>query len=514
MNTISLTDKTEIKSLEEEKPTIVNILRNKSYMLAFGGQILNIIASILAGMTFSYLIYDITGNAALMSLMGIIAAVPTILIILFAGVIVDRIEQRKLILITIGFRLIIFILFLLCFVLRDYLIQEYVIYEQIPYGGSVKVIVSDYTHFIWPMYLALFISNAGASLYWVTLSTYSKFIVKKNDLLIANSFTATVTQIASVIGPILAGVLITFSYLYSFIISVCIMSLAVIVSLFLLLKGVETPKVEIKEVSGFKNHMKKVFVDIREGMNAIKDEPKILFITSVYVIFNFITCMINGPYTVIVQGKMALNATWIGAISATMSAIAVVSSLIVLKIGKINRKLIIVIIFLVLQTFGMFLFAFNRNPWILITVNVIPLGIVNGLANIPSGTLRQEKIPHEKLGRVMSSVLLFINIANLLGNGLVTAISNYVDPKYIVLSGAIMCTFLAIGSAILFFTKRNLRCSDYEDTDIVVLEKKEKKEQSSSSTVTLKGLTEVDMTSNETESKPLLENPVPTLSLE
>ena len=101
MKEISLTDNKEIDSSIEEKPRLIDILRNKSYMMLFGGNILNMIASILAGMTFSYLIYDVTKNAALMSLMGMLGALPTILIILFAGVIIDRIDQRKLILISI-----------------------------------------------------------------------------------------------------------------------------------------------------------------------------------------------------------------------------------------------------------------------------------------------------------------------------------------------------------------------------------------------------------------------------
>ena len=468
------------------------------------------IASILAGMTFSYLIFEITNNAALMSLMGVIASLPTILIILFAGVIIDRMDQRKMILISIIIRFVVFAIFLLCFVLKDFLIQEYSYYEPIATGGYIKVHEFNYIHFIWPLYLALFVSNAGGALYGVTVSTYSKYIVKRNDLLVANSFNSTVTQVASVIGPLLAGALINFSYFYSFLISVCIMSLAVIASLFLMLKGIETPKVELENVKGFKKQMNKVFVDIRVGMGAIRNEPKILFLTITYVIFNFITCFINGSsYTAILQGEMELNATWLGAISATMSAIAVISTLVIMKIGKIDRKLILVILFLIMETIGLFIFAFNRNPWIVIFVNVIPFGIVNGMANIPSNTLRQEKIPHEKLGRVMSSVLLFISMANLLGNGLITLVGNKFAPMYMVLTGAILCALLTIVSLVLLLSKSSLRCSDYEGTVI-----SEEKEEEEIEILPSNDIKDADLIIEKSKAKYPLDDPAPAVSLD
>ena len=121
-NTITLTEKTATDSQPEEKPSLMSLLKNKSYRLVFGGQLINLLASLLVGMTLSYLIYDVTKNAALMAMMGIMGALPTILIILFAGVIIDRIDQKKMILITIGLKFIVFTLFLLCFVLMLFLL--------------------------------------------------------------------------------------------------------------------------------------------------------------------------------------------------------------------------------------------------------------------------------------------------------------------------------------------------------------------------------------------------------
>ena len=172
----------------EEKPSIMNIFRNKSFMLVFGGQLLNMIASMLGGMTFSYLIYQTTQNASLMALMGILGSLPTVLIITFAGVIVDRFDQRTLIFISITLRVIFFTGFLLVFLFMNRLVTTTITYVPLHEGVIQRITEVNYIHFIWPMYTLLFLNNVILSFYALTASTYSKFIVEKKDLLVANSF--------------------------------------------------------------------------------------------------------------------------------------------------------------------------------------------------------------------------------------------------------------------------------------------------------------------------------------
>jgi len=449
-----------------EKPSIKNILKNKSYMLVFGGQISNMIASMLAGMTFSYLIYSTTGNAALMALMGILGSLPTIIIVTFAGVIVDRIDQRKLILISIIMRAVLLLGFLLVFLFMDRLVQTYTIYEPFKNGIIFRITVTKYIHFIWPMYALLFISNAVFTLYNLTVSTYSKFIVEKKDLLVANSFNSTITQIASVIGPILAGMIISVSYLYGFMVSIFIMSIAAIICSLLLKYGKVPPKNEKTKNLGFRKELHRISSDMKIGFNAIRSEPKIMYVLLIYMGFNFVVASVNGTFGVVLQGEMSMNATWYGAVVAVMSGFGVITSLVIMKLGKINRKLIIANLVIFLEAIGLFLFTFVRNPWIMLFIITIPFGIVNGGANIPSFTLRQEKIPHEKLGRATSFVFLFTSLMNLLGMTIVTSVANYVEPMYILLVGSCLCSILFVISFVAMMRRSNLRSSDYQEEQI------------------------------------------------
>ncbi|NHK32339.1 MAG: MFS transporter [Asgard group archaeon] len=139
--------------------------------------------------------------------------------------------------------------------------------------------------------------------------------------------------------------------------------------------------------------------------------------------------------------------------------------------------MIIINLVIFAETIGLFIFAFNRNPWIMLLIITIPFGFVNGGANIPSFTLRQEKIPHKKLGRAQSFSFMFTSLFNLIGITIVTFIANIVDPKYIVLVGAILCLLLSIFSLTFYLTKRNLRCSDYEEETELEIDTKEREDK-------------------------------------
>ncbi|MHA1187316.1 MAG: MFS transporter, partial [Candidatus Heimdallarchaeota archaeon] len=118
------------------------------------------------------------------------------------------------------------------------------------------------------------------------------------------------------------------------------------------------------------------------------------------------------------------------------------------------------------EAIGLFLFAFIRNPWIMLFVITIPFGFVNGGANIPSFTLRQEKIPHKKLGRATSFSIMFCSLFNLLGTTIVMLIANRIAASYIVMIGGIICSILFIVSFTTFLTKSKLRCSDYQKDEV------------------------------------------------
>lgn len=205
-----------LKTNKTEKPTIKDLFKNRSYMILFAGQITFLLANVFAYMTFNYLIYEITKNASLMGLMGVISVLSTIIIVNFAGVIVDRYNQKKIMFISTVVRACTLLGYLICYLLKDYLIRFTVNSITTNNGNSIIIGSLNYRNFISIMYTLFFFAGSASTFLNIAVNAYSKYIIEKKNLLIANSFNSSINQIASVIAPLIVGVLITVSYLYSF----------------------------------------------------------------------------------------------------------------------------------------------------------------------------------------------------------------------------------------------------------------------------------------------------------
>ena len=68
------------------------------------------------------------------------------------------------------------------------------------------------------MFILCFINSASAAFFFPARNAYTRLIVKKKNLLIANSVGASVFQVATIFGFVLAGLLAARSYLLSFIV--------------------------------------------------------------------------------------------------------------------------------------------------------------------------------------------------------------------------------------------------------------------------------------------------------
>jgi len=465
---------TEISD-EQEKPSLGEVLKNKSYTLVISGQILAVVSNILAMTAISYIVYTTTQSATMMSLLIVMGILPMVILGPIAGVLVDRFDQRKIIFIAATILLGAKVVFLTIYLLKDLLtiinIQEiitatgHIIYRSSP----------NYVHFIWLLYVFVFINNLGNSVLFLTIGTYTRHVVKRKNLLVMNSFNQTVMQIAFVIGPLIAGVIANIDFLYSFIVSGVVIGTGATVCFVLTLKG-NKPILEERERKRWKEEIRGFGRDIRIGIKAVREDSKITFVLVMYTLFNLTVATIGGLYAVILQGKLALNPTWFGAVGTVSAGIGIITSLIIVAIGKINRKLLLINAVILIEAVGLLLFSLTTNRWVMVLVVTLPLGIVNGAANIPSNTLRQERIPKEKLGRVMATVSFFTSLANLTGTTIVTIVSDIFLPTHILLVGTGLTFLLGIVGTIVMVSKRSLRCSDYEEEETKVKSEEKKVE--------------------------------------
>ena len=79
---------------------LTRALRHPNYRLFFGGQSVSLIGTWITRIATSWLIYRLTGSELLLGVVGFCGQIPTLLVAPFAGVLVDRWDRHRILLVT------------------------------------------------------------------------------------------------------------------------------------------------------------------------------------------------------------------------------------------------------------------------------------------------------------------------------------------------------------------------------------------------------------------------------
>lgn len=452
-----------------EKPSTKEVLKNSPFMVLFAAQFIENIGRAVSGLAVEFLIYELTGSPLMMGILSIIWLLPFVVIAPFAGVYTDRFDQRKLMLYSNIVSCIASVGFVIIYLLKDILTIEAI--TTTITGGITTVTHSlNYIHVIWPLYLLCFINSAAAAFFFPARSAYTRLIVKKKNLLVANSIGSTVFQIATIVGFLIAGVLAEISYLTSFIFDASTFLVSGILIGVIFFIGKKPPKVERKQSENLKEEFKDIGRDIVIGYRTIREYPKISYMLLIFSMITFSFGAVNVLFIVILQGEMGLGQTWYGLMQAAMGASGIIMALILMVVGKIRKKILMLNIVNVFATISMYLFSVVRNRWAMLVI-MFAFGVLMVGINVPSSTLIQETIPYEKQGRVFGTQQLVQGIAQMIGMGVVSMIAEYVQPMYVLLASSGLFTVISI-FGFIYSAKRNLMSSDYVEEEIEVNEEK------------------------------------------
>jgi MFS family permease len=79
---------------------LTRALRHRNFRLFFGGQFISLVGTWITRVATSWLIYRLTGSELLLGVAGFAGQIPTLIITPFAGVLVDRVDRRRMLVIT------------------------------------------------------------------------------------------------------------------------------------------------------------------------------------------------------------------------------------------------------------------------------------------------------------------------------------------------------------------------------------------------------------------------------
>ncbi|NPD88720.1 MAG: MFS transporter [Asgard group archaeon] len=444
------------------KPSVREVLTNATFMVLFAAQFIENIGRSISGLAIEFLIFELTGSPFLMGILSIIWLSPFVIIAPIAGALADRFDQRKLMFISNIISAIASVGFVIIYLFIDQLTM--INYTTVPnLNNNLPTIqpVPNYLHVLWPLFVLCFINSASAAFFFPSRNAYTRLIVKKKNLLIANSVASSVFQIATIFGFVLAGLLAARSYLLSFIFDAGTFAVSGILIGVIFLMGKKPPKVIREKSKNIKQEMQRFIEDIKIGYQTLREYPKISYMLLIFSFITFSLGAVTVLFIVIIQGEMNLGATWYGILQAIMGVSGIITAIVLIRIGKIKRKILIINIAFGAMTVVMYIFAVVRNLYVMIVI-MFSYGIMIVCINVPASTLIQESVPYEKQGRVFGTQQLLQGVAQLLGMGIVALIAEYVLTMYVLLAGSVILTIVLI-FGVLYSGRRGLMGSDYSE---------------------------------------------------
>jgi MFS family permease len=376
-------------------------LRHRNFRLYFGGQSISLIGTWMTRLATSWLVYRLTGSAFLLGVVGFAGQIPTFLFAPFAGVWVDRLDRRQVLLVTQILAMVQSLALAFLTIARHINIQEIIWLSA--FQGLINA-------FDMPARQAFLV----------------QMVEDKQDLGNAIAINSSMVNLARLIGPSLAGALIAISGEGACFLIDGISYIAVIASLVAMRL---TPIV----VKATKDSM---LVQLKEGWTYVSGFAPVRTILLLFAIVS----LMGWPFTVLMPifaGKILkggphtlgilMGALGIGALVSATS-LAVRKS--VLGLGKM------IPISTAMLGVGLICFSMSRILWAsLLLMLVCGFGMMQQMA--ASNTIIQTIVEDDKRGRVMSFyAMAFVGMApfgSLLAGVLARAIG---APFTVMLSGA------------------------------------------------------------------------------
>lgn len=384
-------------------------LKHYNYRLWFFGQMVSLMGTWMQSTAQGYLIYQLTGSPVYLGLVGFVGGMPALLFTLFGGVIADRISRRNMMVITQTSMLV------LAFVLA----------------------VLAFTNVVQPWHILLLafllgIANAFDAPARVAFVTE---LVSREDMTNAIALNSTMFNIATVVGPSVAGLTYAaFGPAWCFTLNGISFIAVIVALLFMRIKPIIQP-----------SQRASVMADLKEGLRYVFSHRLILsLIGSIGLVSIFgigMLTLLPAWATDILHGDVTTN----GLLVSARGFGSLVSALMLAYLGnrRFRGKLWTVGAFI--MPVMLFIFAWIR--WLpLSLVTLVGIGWSFMMIMNNSNAMMQSQVPDHLRGRVMSVYTLVFFGSMPLGSLFAGAFAQKFSEPLTVVIGAGVLMAMAIAS--------------------------------------------------------------------
>jgi MFS family permease len=399
------------------KISTFNAFKSHNYRLYFTGQSVSLIGTWMQKTAVSWVIYSLTHSKFMLGVTLFATMFPSFLLSFIGGVVSDRYDRYKVLLLTQVISMIQAIALTVLIYFKHYTVWEII---------ALSVMLGIVNAFDVP---------ARQSLVY-------DMVDDKKDLPNALALNSSMVNLSRLIGPAIAGLIIE-----KFGNDVCfglnaLSFVAVIISLLLM----KLPKYIAKK------HIKNIFGELREGLVYVKQTPDILFTIVMLALISLLVL----PYTTLipVYAKDIFHGTasTFGIIDSAIGLGAFSGAIFLasLKPGTNLRKILTINTFV----FGTGLVLFSHAPYYPLALLFATIGAFGMMSQITiSNTLIQTTVDPAMRGRVISIYAMAFFGMQPLGGLIIGFVSQHIGVENTVLSQGIIA--ILIGLLHLRFLHKN-----------------------------------------------------------
>jgi MFS family permease len=356
--------------------TAIRALRHRNFRLFFAGQSISLIGTWMTRIATAWLVYRLSGSAWLLGIVGFAGQIPTFLLAPIAGVWVDRLNRRSVLVVTQALAMV------QSLALAALTLSHRITITEIVFLSAMQGLINAF-------------DMPGRQAFMVEM------VEGREDLANAIALNSSMVNMARLIGPSLAGLIIAgFGEGYCFLID-GLSYLAVIASLLMMhvharkLPAMETPMLE----------------RLREGWEYVSGFAPV---RTILLLFALISLM-GMPFTVLMPifaaGVLHGGAHTLGFLMGALGAGALAGAVVLAMRASVLGLGRLIAISSMIFGAGLVAFAFSHFEWLSLLLMVVTgYGMMQQMA--ASNTIIQTVVPEDKRGRVMSYyTMAFVGMA-------------------------------------------------------------------------------------------------------
>jgi MFS family permease len=394
----------------------------------WAGQTISNLGNSVSFFLFPLLIFTLTGSALNLALMSAITFLPFLLFGLLIGAWVDRVDRKRLMIAVDTLQMLLML--------------------------SLPILGIQGRLAIWWVYVVAFLSSTLAIAFDSAQFAAIPCLVETDNLVSANGRIQASYAAATVVGPLLAGVLLGVFAISSLFLLDALSFLVSVSSLLLIRTSFNEAAASETPVSQGASPEPGFGQAIVEGLRYVWSHPVLRAISLMMALVNFVGSTVLAQVVLFARQQFGASDVQISWLFAAGSVGTIALSLAAGLLRKRWSFSVIVLGSLALYGAAIFVLALVHLYWVGMLLWALNAGL-SILFNINTGSLRQAIVPNHLLGRVMAvaSVLAWsaIPVGTLLG-GVAIALVRSVAPVYaaiglLILGLAIAFAFTPLGRA-------------------------------------------------------------------